>query len=200
MIHLKGAGALAILVMAFVAGVGWRSQGWGDSNPVTESLAKLWIFFQPLLFSLIGAEIDLSALSPHTMAWGLVVVVCGLLARSLAAFLAVGGGQNNKRERLFVALAWMPKATVQAAMGPLALGKVRDALQSAHPGADCTDIGAEEESLAKLCTFVEYGHQLLTIAVMVILLTAPIGAIAIMVTGPKLLHKDVTDEDEKQDA
>ena len=59
LIHLKGAGALAILVMAFTAGVGWRKQGWeGDSNPVTESLAALWVFFQPLLFSLIGAEIQ----------------------------------------------------------------------------------------------------------------------------------------------
>ena len=32
--------------------------GWGDSNPVTETLASLWVFFQPLLFSLIGAEVD----------------------------------------------------------------------------------------------------------------------------------------------
>ena len=200
LIHLKGAGALAILVMAFTAGVGWRSQGWGDSNPVTESLAKLWIFFQPLLFSLIGAEIDLSALSPHTMAWGLLVVLCGLIARALAAFLAVGGGQNNKKERLFVALAWMPKATVQAAMGPLALGKVRDALASQHPGQDCTTgLEPQEESLAKLCTFLEYGHQLLTIAVMVILLTAPIGAIAITLTGPKLLHNDSDGNNETEE-
>ena len=36
LVHLKGAGALAILVMAFTAGVGWRRQGWTDSNPVTE--------------------------------------------------------------------------------------------------------------------------------------------------------------------
>ena len=58
---LQGAGALAILVMAFTAGVGWRRQGWDDDNPVADSLAKMWIVFQPLLFSLIGAEIQVSS-------------------------------------------------------------------------------------------------------------------------------------------
>ena len=57
-IHLKGAGALAILVMAFTAGIGWRKRGWGDDNPVSDYLAKMWVVFQPLLFSLIGAEIQ----------------------------------------------------------------------------------------------------------------------------------------------
>ena len=47
--------------MAFTAGVGWRRQGWDDDNPVADSLAKMWIVFQPLLFSLIGAEIQVSS-------------------------------------------------------------------------------------------------------------------------------------------
>ena len=72
--------------------------------------------FQPLLFSLIGAEIRLSSLSPATLGWGLLVLTAGLLARSAAAFLAVGGGNNSPRERVFVALAWLPKATVQATL------------------------------------------------------------------------------------
>ena len=59
----QGAGALAILVMAFTAGLGWRSQGWGDDNPVSAHLASLWIVFQPLLFSLIGAEIQVIRMS-----------------------------------------------------------------------------------------------------------------------------------------
>ena len=44
--------------MAFTAGVGWRKQGWGYQNPVADYLANMWIVFQPLLFSLIGAEIQ----------------------------------------------------------------------------------------------------------------------------------------------
>ena len=57
---VQGAGALAILVMAFTAGLGWRRQGWGEDNPVSAHLASLWIVFQPLLFSLIGAEIQVT--------------------------------------------------------------------------------------------------------------------------------------------
>ena len=56
----QGAGALAILVMAFTAGLGWRRQGWAEDNPVSAHLAQLWIVFQPLLFSLIGAEIQVT--------------------------------------------------------------------------------------------------------------------------------------------
>ena len=48
--------------MAFTAGVGWRRQGWGDDNPVAAHLASMWIVFQPLLFSLIGAEIQVRPL------------------------------------------------------------------------------------------------------------------------------------------
>ena len=95
--------------MAFTAGVGWRRQGWDDDNPVADSLAKMWIVFQPLLFSLIGAEIQVSSnfkdhynlvstaqvldMSLSTVGWGCLVLVAGLSTRLLAAFLAVSGGR-----------------------------------------------------------------------------------------------------------
>ncbi len=45
--------------MAFTAGVGWRRQGWtNENNVVAKHLSKLWILFQPILFGLIGTEID----------------------------------------------------------------------------------------------------------------------------------------------
>ena len=59
-IGLTGAGALAVLTMAFVGGVGWRKQGWGDDNPVSGYLANLWVIFQPILFGLIGTEIQVN--------------------------------------------------------------------------------------------------------------------------------------------
>jgi len=46
--------------MAFVAGVGWRKQGWDENNPVSGMLAKFWIILQPILFGLIGTEIRVS--------------------------------------------------------------------------------------------------------------------------------------------
>ena len=54
---VPGAGALAVLTMGFVAGLGWRVQGYKDDNPVCKNLANLWVVFQPLLFGLIGTEI-----------------------------------------------------------------------------------------------------------------------------------------------
>ena len=67
-------------------------------------------------------------MSLSTVCWGSLILLSGLSARILAAFGAVSGGKNNIKEKLFVSLAWLPKATVQAALGPVALGKAREAL------------------------------------------------------------------------
>ena len=110
---------------------------------------------------------------------------------------------------MFVAFAWLPKATVQAAIGPLALDKAKEALASS--GFNCSqqllsDLRSNNETMeninplspsengdigdmVELCKMVEYGEKVLTIAVLVILITAPIGAIAIMTSGPKLLSQ-----------
>ena len=57
-VELDGSGALAVLVMAFVAGIGWRKMGWTDDNIVNSTLADFWMIFQPILFGLIGTEIQ----------------------------------------------------------------------------------------------------------------------------------------------
>ena len=58
-VGLPGSGALAVLVMAFVAGVGWRKYSkWDQDNYVSEILGKSWLIFQPILFVLIGTEIQ----------------------------------------------------------------------------------------------------------------------------------------------
>ena len=88
----------------------------------------MWIIFQPLLFSLIGAEIQVMDMSLSTVGWGLLVLLAGLSSRTVAAYLAVSGGENNYKEKIFVSLAWLPKATVQAALGPVALGKAKESL------------------------------------------------------------------------
>ena len=65
-VDLPGAGALAVLVMAFVAGMGWRKQGWTEEedNSVAKNLASMWTIFQPILFGLIGTEIKVHNNSP----------------------------------------------------------------------------------------------------------------------------------------
>ncbi|XP_042856263.1 sodium/hydrogen exchanger 9B2-like isoform X4 [Penaeus japonicus] len=168
-----GAGALGCLVMAFVAGIGWRRQGMSeDNNPVDDKLLIMWELFQPFLFSLIGAEIRVSELDIRTVGWGLVTLAVGLVFRMTTSFLVVMGGNLNIKERMFVALAWLPKATVQAAIGSQAL----DFAQKSEAGPE----------------IIRLGEQVLTITVLVILITAPLGAAAIMLSAPKLLTKGKT--------
>ena len=58
-IEFGGAGALAVLCMAFIAGIGFRRQGWGsDDNPVESHCNAAWTIMQPMLFALIGTEIE----------------------------------------------------------------------------------------------------------------------------------------------
>lgn len=186
---VPGAGALAVLTMGFIAGIGWRSQGYPDDNPVCRNLAKLWVVFQPLLFGLIGTEIKISELDGPTVGLGIGVLICGLSVRIIVSYLAVLGGNLTHRERIFISLAWLPKATVQAAVGPLALDLANQAISRADQNADM-DFLVKQQKL---------GQQILAIAVLVILITAPIGAIAVMTAGPKLLEKSDESEDKKKD-
>ena len=81
-------------------------------------------------------------MSLSTVGWGSLILLSGLSSRTIGAFLAVSGGDNNYREKIFVSLAWLPKATVQAALGPVALGKAKDALaqymRETRPAEDCS--------------------------------------------------------------
>lgn len=99
-----------------------------------------------------------------------MILALGLLARLTIAYVAVYGAGFNLHERLFIALAWSPKATVQAAVGALALDLAR------HHQA-----GAQAEI---------YGLQVLTLAVLAIICTSPIGALAISRSGPRWLQQN----------
>ncbi|KAK3869187.1 hypothetical protein Pcinc_025491 [Petrolisthes cinctipes] len=180
-VKLGGAGALGCLVVAFVAGYGWRKQGSVQHQAyVDDKLEILWQFFQPFLFALIGAEIQVDSLEGSTVWYGLATLAVGLVFRLITSYLVVMGANLNVKERIFVALAWLPKATVQAAIGAQALDYAKK-----------TNAGPEEEKL---------GQQVLTIAVLVILITAPVGAAAIMLSAPRLLSKpDNTTKESLQD-
>ncbi|XP_069698459.1 sodium/hydrogen exchanger 9B2-like [Periplaneta americana] len=168
--NYAGAGPLACIVAAFVACYGWKSQGWSSTfNPVADIYSVVWKVFQPVLFGLIGTEIDLSQLQADTVLYGLCVLAVGLVFRLLASCLATLGGTLNFKEMLFVAVAWFPKATVQAALGPVAL-----------------DLARKQE--ADIAT-QQLASQVLTIAVLSILITAPVGAVGIYLAGPRLLGR-----------
>ena len=118
---------------------------------------KIWILAEILLFVLVGAQVDVNiALKAGEV--GIMIIVIGLIGRSIGVIISLIGTEYNWKERLFCIIAYIPKATVQAAMGavPLSLG-------------------------------VESGDIILAIAVLSILITAPLGAIGIHYSSEKLL-------------
>ncbi|XP_039678132.1 sodium/hydrogen exchanger 9B2-like isoform X2 [Perca fluviatilis] len=170
-IGFAGAGGLSTLVLAFLAALGWKT----DKAPVAAMVGQSWDVFQPLLFGLIGAEITIKTLSPSTVGLGLACISIGLVIRLLVTFLLVHFGGFNLKEKLFISVAWLPKATVQAAIGSKALDLARE---------------EGDENLIK------FGLDVLTLAVLAILTTAPIGALGIGLAGPRLLARKVEDDAE----
>ena len=154
--YVPFSGLLAVLG----AGLGLRRWRLVVAQRLTAKFGKLWVGAEIMLFVLVGAEVNL----PYAAAAGLAAVatVLGVLCfRALGVLLCVAGSRLNRRERLFAVLAYLPKATVQAAIGgvPLAMG-----------------LGC--------------GQIVLTVAVIAILVTAPLGAFAIDLSYRKLLTRD----------
>ena len=105
------------MVGAFIANKKWRELGWEEENNTEKNLKKMWIILSPVIFGLVGTEVQLNKLDGQTVGLGLAVLFGTVAIRSLAAFLAMWNREFNWREMLFLAIAWIPKATVQAALG-----------------------------------------------------------------------------------
>ena len=112
-IHYDGAGGLAAILLALVASMQWRKEGWGDHNPVSDIFNKMWIILEPVIFALIGTEIQVNKIDPQTLGMGTAMLLGALVIRMIGTFLAVSCGNLNTKEKCFMAFAWMPKATVQ---------------------------------------------------------------------------------------
>ncbi|KAJ1206298.1 hypothetical protein NDU88_001705 [Pleurodeles waltl] len=169
-----GSGGLCTLVLAFLAGMGWSNQ----KAEVEDIVAVAWDIFQPLLFGLIGAEISVTALRPDTVGLCVATLCIALVIRISATFVMVCCAGFNLKEKIFISLAWMPKATVQAAIGSVALDTAR--------------VTGNKQ-------LEEYGMDVLTVAFLGILITAPIGALIIGLTGPKMLQNAKSSEKERGD-
>ena len=149
-------GLLAVLG----TGLGLRRWRRPAAERLTAKFGKLWVAAEVMLFVLVGAEVDIG----YAAAAGLAAVatVLGVLCfRAVGVLLCVAGSRLSGRERLFAVLAYLPKATVQAAIGgvPLAMG-------------------------------LACGQVVLTVAVVAILVTAPLGALAIDLSFRRLLRRD----------
>ena len=118
---------------------------------------KIWIFAEILLFVLVGAQVNV-AVAFNAGLIGLAIIGLGLISRSFGVLISTIGTDLKLKERFFCVVAYIPKATVQAAIGaiPLAMG-------------------------------VGTGEIILAIAVLSILITAPLGAIGIRVAAQRWL-------------
>lgn len=150
-------GLLAVVSMACVLKV--KSVAF-VSKRLSEKFGKLWIAAEVILFVLVGAAVDIR----YTLGAGLAAVLMIFISLAFRAFgvlLCMVKTNLNWKERLFCVIAYMPKATVQAAIGsvPLAMG-------------------------------LSCGQIVLSVAVLAILITAPLGAIGMDLTYSRLLEKE----------
>ena len=119
LIHYDGAGGLACVIMAFVASIQWRKEGWGDHNPITDIFGKMWIILAPIIFSLIGTNIVVEKMDGESVALGIAVIVLSMIVRMVFTYFAAVCGGMTAKEKIFLSISWLPKATVQAALGKL---------------------------------------------------------------------------------
>lgn len=148
----------ALIAIMFI-GIGLQKKREVVARRLSVKYEKLWVAAEVFLFVLVGATVNIAYLS-KVGGSALIVIIGALLFRMLGVFVCLFGTNLSKKERIFVMLAYTPKATVQAAIGGIPL------------------------SLGFAC-----GDRILTVAVLAIVLTAPLGAFAIDLSYKKLLTK-----------
>lgn len=149
-------GLLAVVSMACVLK---RKSDAFVSRRLSEKFGKLWLAAEVMLFVLVGAAVDIR----YTMDAGaaaIIMILAALVFRACGVLLSVAKTNLTWKERMFCVIAYLPKATVQAAIGSVPLAA----------GLPC-------------------GKIVLSVAVMAIVITAPIGAFGMDHTYQKLLTK-----------
>eukprot|EP00744_Colponema_vietnamica_P027038 GILI01040358.1.p1 GENE.GILI01040358.1~~GILI01040358.1.p1 ORF type:complete len:493 (+),score=118.15 GILI01040358.1:37-1515(+) len=174
-------GAAFLTELGTVAGVGrinaialsaCAGHFWPDKHLMQTHLKTTWKVFEPVLFGLVGAAVDLSSMQTELIGLFVVIIVIGLCVRIPAAILSISGGRRfTLKEKAFVGVAWSPKATVQAAVG----SQILDTAILLKAGDE----------------YIGYGRLVLSVAVISILLTAPFGAIGIAYFGPRWLSNHI---------
>ena len=136
------------------------------AHEISSKLGKIWVFAQIILFALVGAQVNFQAAKQAGLA-GVALILIALIGRSIGTYLCTFGADLNGKEKLFVVISYLPKATVQAAIGSAPLMVMASKGMDTHPG-----------------------EIILAVAVMSIVLTAPLGAFAISWAGKALLSED----------
>lgn len=155
--ELTTAITFSALIAVMFIGIGLQRKREAVAKRLSVKYGKLWVAAEVFLFVLVGATVNVGYLG-RVGVRALIVIVGALAFRMFGVFVCLIGTSLKKKERLFAMMAYTPKATVQAAIGGIPL------------------------ALGFAC-----GDTVLTVAVLAIVLTAPIGAFAIDLTYKRLL-------------
>lgn len=146
------------LIAIMFIGIGLQRRRGEVAKRLSAKYAKLWVASEVFLFVLVGATVNIRYLGKVGVN-ALIVIIGAIMFRMFGVFVCMLGTNLRPKERLFAMIAYTPKATVQAAIGGIPL------------------------SLGFSC-----GETVLTVAVLAIVLTAPIGAFAIDLSYRNLLN------------
>lgn len=147
------------LIAIMFIGIGLQKKRETVAKRLSVKYGKLWVAAEVFLFVLVGATVNIGYLGKVGVK-ALIVIIGALVFRMFGVFVCLLGTSLKRKERLFTMLAYTPKATVQAAIGGIPL------------------------ALGFTC-----GNLVLTVAVLAIVLTAPLGAFAIDLSYKKLLNR-----------
>ena len=147
------------LIAIMFIGIGLQKKRKTVAKRLSVKYGKLWVAAEVFLFVLVGATVNIGYLGKVGVK-ALIVIIGALVFRMFGVFVCLLGTSLKRKERLFTMLAYTPKATVQAAIGGIPLAL----------GFACGDV-------------------VLTVAVLAIVLTAPLGAFAIDSSYKKFLAK-----------
>lgn len=156
---LKTPVTFSALIAIMFIGIGLQKYRESVSRRLSAKYNKLWVAAEVFLFVLVGATVNIGYFA-NVGVGALVVIAGALVCRMAGVFVCLLGTEFNAKERLFAMMAYTPKATVQAAIGGIPL------------------------SMGLAC-----GNITLTVAVLAIVITAPLGAFAIDFTYKKFLEK-----------
>ena len=147
------------LIAIMFIGIGLQKKRETVAKRLSVKYGKLWVAAEVFLFVLVGATVNIGYLGKVGVK-ALIVIIGALVFRMFGVFVCLLGTSLKRKERLFTMLAYTPKATVKAAIGGIPLAL----------GFTCGDL-------------------VLTVAVLAIVLTAPLGAFAIDLSYKKLLNR-----------
>uniref|UniRef100_A0A914CKJ7 Cation/H+ exchanger domain-containing protein n=1 Tax=Acrobeloides nanus TaxID=290746 RepID=A0A914CKJ7_9BILA len=162
------AGPVSILCMCAVASMSWKRDNSKKTMPEEKCLRILWVLvFQPFLFALIGLVFDISKIELNRIVIAIEILVIGVLFRIIVVFILSFVGKFNFKERCYISIAFLPKATVQAALVPVIYN---------YCSNDYT------------CR--PFAQDILQTCILSIIITAPVGQILLQVLSKCLLSRE----------